>query len=52
MSLKTPIFATKARAGTDRRYYLGMREKTLAVAESCTGGMLAERITSIPGSSR
>jgi len=33
-------------------YYLGLRQATLAVAESCTGGMIAQRITSIPGSSR
>lgn len=33
-------------------YLLQMRNMTLAVAESCTGGMLAERITSISGSSR
>jgi nicotinamide-nucleotide amidase len=33
-------------------YYLQMRNATLAVAESCTGGLLAERITSVSGSSR
>ena len=33
-------------------YWLQMRNSTLAVAESCTGGLLAERITSIGGSSR
>ncbi|HUJ96410.1 MAG TPA: competence/damage-inducible protein A [Terriglobales bacterium] len=33
-------------------YFLQMRSATLAVAESCTGGLLAERITSISGSSR
>jgi len=33
-------------------YWLQMRNTTLAVAESCTGGLLSERITSIGGSSR
>jgi nicotinamide-nucleotide amidase len=33
-------------------YYLQMRNATVSVAESCTGGLLAERITSIGGSSR
>ena len=33
-------------------YYLQMRNLKLAVAESCTGGMVAERITSVAGSSR
>jgi nicotinamide-nucleotide amidase len=32
--------------------YLQMRNATLAVAESCTGGLVAERITSVSGSSR
>jgi nicotinamide-nucleotide amidase len=33
-------------------YYLEMKGATVAVAESCTGGMIAERLTSISGSSR
>ena len=31
---------------------LAERSQTICVAESCTGGMLAERFTNIPGSSR
>ena len=33
-------------------YYLGLRQSTLATAESCTGGLVAQRITAVAGSSR
>ncbi|HUK46481.1 MAG TPA: competence/damage-inducible protein A [Terriglobales bacterium] len=33
-------------------YFLQMRDASLSVAESCTGGLVAERLTSISGSSR
>jgi nicotinamide-nucleotide amidase len=33
-------------------YYLEMRAETLSVAESCTGGLVAQRLTSISGASR
>ena len=33
-------------------YYLGLRQATLSVAESCTGGMISARLTRVSGSSR
>ena len=33
-------------------YYLEMRNSTISVAESCTGGLVGQRLTSVSGSSR
>jgi nicotinamide-nucleotide amidase len=33
-------------------FFLEMRGETLSCAESCTGGLVSQRITSVPGSSR
>jgi nicotinamide-nucleotide amidase len=51
--LEDALYATKGESLEQIvGYYLQMRDATLAVAESCTGGLLADRITSISGSSR
>ena len=51
--LDDAVFSTKGESLEEIvGYYLQMRNLKLAVAESCTGGLVAERITSVPGSSR
>lgn len=50
--LKGHIFACdyETMEGVVARYLTGA-QKTLAVAESCTGGLIADRLTNVPGSS-
>ena len=52
-SLEDYIFATSEQSLEEVvGMQLVMKQATIAVAESCTGGLLAQRLTSVPGSSR
>lgn len=53
ISLEDYIFATSEQSLEEVvGLQLALKQATIAVAESCTGGMLAQRLTSVPGSSR
>lgn len=52
-SLQDYIFATTEQTLEEVvGMHLAMKQATIAVAESCTGGLMAQRLTSVPGSSK